>query len=112
MKTLLSELRPALHTMSSTQPQVRDPNLVEQDGDKSWRLQRLQYIESQTRRLHENVRGLELGPKGEVRDGEWQERGRRVGRAEVENLERVLGIVGNGNPEGQAEGQGEEMDES
>lgn len=60
---------------------------------KSWRKERLEYIESQTRRVQENVRGLELGKKGEMRDGEWQEQGRRVGRREVDALERVVSLV-------------------
>lgn len=42
-----------------------------------------------------------------MRDGEWQEEGRRVGRGEVEALERVLGLVNGG---GGKEGEG--MDES
>lgn len=110
MKALLSELRPALHTLSSPHSPASfypDPNLSNEGREdaKSWRRQRVEYVESQTRRLHENVRGLELGPQGAVRDGEWQEEGRRVGRAEVEALERVVGLVGGGGV------GGEEMDE-
>ncbi len=106
MKALLADLRPALAALSSRQPeqqqQQRDAAAVEEEMDKkSFRLQRVEYVESQTRRLHENVRGLELGPMGEVRDGEWQERGRRVGWGEVEALERVMGMIA-----------GEGMDES
>jgi kinetochore protein Mis12/MTW1 len=104
MKALLADLRPALKTLSSPHAHAPDPNLsaAGQGDGKSWREQRLEYVELQTRRLHENVRGLELGPQGAVRDGEWQEEGRRVGRVEVEALERVVGFVG---------GNGEEMDE-
>jgi kinetochore protein Mis12/MTW1 len=115
MKSLLSDLRPSLHTLSSPLPTLTsDPNLASSDPATSsslgpgttWRQQRLEYIETQTRRLHENVRGLELGPQGAVRDGEWQEEGRRVGMGEVEALERVVGLIGGG--EGRT---GNEMDE-
>jgi kinetochore protein Mis12/MTW1 len=92
MKSLLADLRPSLRTLSSPLSSAPDPNLA--TGEKSWRRERLEYVESQTRRLHENVRGLELGPQGAVRDGEWQEEGRRVGRGEVDALERVVGLVG------------------
>jgi kinetochore protein Mis12/MTW1 len=107
MKALLADLRPALITLSSPQSRAPNPNLsaAGQEDEQSWREYRLEYVESQTRRLHENVRGLELGSQGQVRDGEWQEEGRRVGRGEVEALERVVGMVG-GNG-----GEGEEMDE-
>jgi kinetochore protein Mis12/MTW1 len=113
LKALLAELRPAMKTLSSP-PAARDPNIAETDEEgnenrkKSWRQQRLEYIETQTRKFHEGVRGLELGPQGEVRDGEWQDRGRRVGVAEVEALERVVALIG--GKEGEEE-QEEEMDE-
>jgi kinetochore protein Mis12/MTW1 len=101
MKSLLADLRPAMYTLSSPASHAPDPNLAVQE--KTWRRERLEYVESQTRRALENVRGLELGAQGAVRDGEWQQEGRRVGRREVEALERVVGLVG-GNG-------GEEMDE-
>jgi kinetochore protein Mis12/MTW1 len=98
MKSLLADLRPALRSLSSPQSHAPDPNLAAEE--KGWRKERLEYVESQTRRLHENVRGLELGPQGAVRDGEWQEEGRRVGRWEVDALERVVGLVsGSGEEE-------------
>jgi kinetochore protein Mis12/MTW1 len=102
MKSLLADLRPALKALSSPQSHAPNPNLSAsgQEDEKSWRQQRLEYVESQTRRLHENVRGLELGPQGQVRDGEWQQEGRRVGRWEVEALERVVGLVGGNGAEG------------
>jgi len=53
----------------------------------------------------ENVRGLELGEMGEVRDGEWQGEGRKLGKGEVDDLERVVGLVGDN-------GGGDAMDES
>ena len=97
MRSLLADLRPALKTLSSPLVStIRDPNLAASGASagESWRRERLEYVEAQTRRLHENVRGLELGPQGAVRDGEWQEEGRRVGRWEVEALEKVVGLVG------------------
>jgi kinetochore protein Mis12/MTW1 len=98
MKALLADLRPALRTLSGplSPSSAENPNLsaAGQEDEKSWRRQRLEYVEAQTRKLHENVRGLELGVQGRVRDGEWQEEGRRVGRGEVEALERVVGLVG------------------
>jgi len=92
-----------MKTLASPPP-TRDPNLVENGADRTWRKQRLEYVESQTRRFHENIRGLELGDQGEVRDGEWQEQGRRITRDEVEALERVVAMV-NGNE------RGDEMDD-
>jgi len=53
----------------------------------------MEYIEKQTKRHLEKKRGLELGPQGEVMDGEWQGGGRALGRGEVENLEKVMGVV-------------------
>lgn len=97
MKALLADLRPALRALSGplSASSAGNPNLsaAGQGDEKSWRRQRLEYVEAQTRKLHENVRGLELGVQGRVRDGEWQEGGRRVGRGEVEALERVVGLV-------------------
>lgn len=82
-----------------------DPNLVENEKEKSWRRQRVEYIESQSRRHLENVGGLELGRNGEVRDGEWQGEGRRLGKGEVVDLERVVAMMG-----GNVGSIGEEME--
>jgi kinetochore protein Mis12/MTW1 len=71
-------------------------------GTKSWRRERLEYIEGATRRHLETVHGLELGKDGEVRDGEWQGEGRRLARGEVEGLENVVSMLGGGS-----EGEGE-----
>jgi kinetochore protein Mis12/MTW1 len=104
LKALLAELRPQMKTLA--QPLTsRDPNLNETADHKSWRRERLEYVESQTRRLQVNARGLELGPQGEVRDGEWQEQGRRLAKGEVDALERIVAMVGE-----KADGD-EEMDE-
>ncbi|KAI1467029.1 Mis12 protein-domain-containing protein [Daldinia caldariorum] len=76
------------------------------DGRKSWRRERLEYVEGATRRYLETVEGLELGRHGEVRDGEWQGAGRNLARDEVGGLEGVVGLLGGGVEEGQGqEGQ-------
>ncbi|OTA89662.1 hypothetical protein M434DRAFT_398475 [Hypoxylon sp. CO27-5] len=67
-------------------------------GKKSWRRERLEYVEGATRRYLERVEGLELGKYGEVRDGEWQGEGRNLARDEVGGLEQVITILG-GEPE-------------
>ncbi|KAM3460644.1 hypothetical protein NHJ6243_005700 [Beauveria neobassiana] len=63
------------------------------DG-KSWRRERAEYIETASRRYLETVAGVELGPAGEVRDGEWQGPGRGLARDEVEGLEAVAAALG------------------
>ena len=65
------------------------------DGEqnKSWRRERVEYIEKQKRR-HLESRGVELEENGEVRDGEWQGGGRKLGKGEVEELERVVRLMG------------------
>lgn len=105
MRALLSELRPQMKTLAA--PQLpNDPNLAErgEEGEPSWRRQRLEHVETLTKRFLVNERGLELGPQGEVRDGEWQEKGRRITRGEVEALEKVVSMISE-------EGRGDEMDE-
>ncbi|OTA00404.1 hypothetical protein A9Z42_0088580 [Trichoderma parareesei] len=68
-----------------------------------WRRERAEYIESSTRKYLETVVGLELGPEGEVRDGEWQGEGRGLSKGEVEGLEKVAAMLG-------GEGGGERKD--
>ncbi|KAI0382863.1 Mis12 protein-domain-containing protein [Hypomontagnella monticulosa] len=63
---------------------------------KSWRRERLEYVEGATRRYLENVEGLELGRHGEVRDGEWQGGGRNLEGGEVGGVESVVAILGGG----------------
>ncbi|KAM3529118.1 hypothetical protein MY4038_005584 [Beauveria bassiana] len=67
------------------------------DG-KSWRRERAEYIETASRRYLETVAGVELGPAGEVRDGEWQGPGRGLARDEVEGLEAVVAALGAQQP--------------
>lgn len=115
LRSLSASLRSLLPALS--QPTLPTPD-SEPEGDetqkkkkKPFRLQRLEYIETATRKHLEQVRGLELGVNGELRDGggaEWvgdvgsevtgdgEERikRRRVEREEVEALEGVLGSLG------------------
>jgi kinetochore protein Mis12/MTW1 len=73
-----------------------DEEEEEEDGKgrKSWRRERLEYVETATKKHLENVRGLELGKDGEVRDGEWDGGGRSLATGEVESLERAVGLLG------------------
>ncbi|KAF4632389.1 hypothetical protein G7Y89_g5739 [Cudoniella acicularis] len=100
LKALLNNLGPRLKELSNDSGKQ---GLIGEE-EKSWRRQRLEFIEKETRKHLENVRGLELGEMGEVRDGEWQGEGRKLGKQEVEDLERVVGVVGSGS-------SGEPMDE-
>jgi kinetochore protein Mis12/MTW1 len=69
---------------------------------RSWRRERVEYVETATRRHLETVHGLELGEHGEVRDGEWQGPGRNLARGEVEGLERIVAILGGEGGDGAA----------
>ena len=101
LKALLQNLKHRLDELANDNGKE---GLVGEE-EKSWEKERLEFVEKEARRHLENVRGLELGEMGEVRDGEWQGEGRKLGKGEVEDLEKVVGLVG-GNGEGNA------MDES
>jgi kinetochore protein Mis12/MTW1 len=110
----LSQLQ-ALRALSTSLRSVM-PDLAEgaergaaEAGRAGWRKERLEYVEGAARKHLENVRGLELGKNGEVRDGEWQGEGRNLTKGEVEGLEKVVTILGPG-PESSS--KGDEMDES
>ncbi|RFU35741.1 hypothetical protein B7463_g609, partial [Scytalidium lignicola] len=105
LKSLLARLKPRLQELANAN---RKAVLAGQE-EKSWRKERLEFIETQTRKHLENVRGLELGEMGEVRDGEWQGEGRKLGRDEVDDLERVVAMVG-GSEEGEGENEGGDRD--
>ncbi|KAH6719771.1 Mis12 protein-domain-containing protein [Leptodontidium sp. MPI-SDFR-AT-0119] len=94
LKSLLENLKPRLGELANGGGKE---GLVGEE-EKSWRRERLEFVERETKRHLENVRGLELGEMGEVRDGEWQGEGRKLGKGEVEDLERVVGMVGGGDP--------------
>lgn len=94
LKSLLEHLGPRLGALRDGHGS-RTEDMVGLEG-KSWRRERLEFVEKETRRHLETVRGLELGEMGEVRDGEWQGEGRKLGKGEVEDLERVVDMVGGG----------------
>lgn len=98
LESILDDLGPRLEKLANGDGKE---GLVGED-QKTWRRERLEFVEKETRRHLENVRGLELGEQGEVRDGEWQGEGRKLGKGEVEDLERVVAMVGSG--------QGDPMD--
>jgi kinetochore protein Mis12/MTW1 len=105
LKHILEDLQPRLEALQAGQ---------EGNNAKSeWRKERAAFIEKETKRHLEDVRGLELGEQGSVRDGEWQGEGRKVGMEEVEALERVVGLFGDGKgKETRKENDGDRMDES
>ncbi|CZT08981.1 hypothetical protein WAI453_001418 [Rhynchosporium graminicola] len=94
LKSLLENLKPRLGELADGGGKE---GLVGEE-EKSWRRERLEFVEKETRRHLEHVRGLELGDMGEVRDGEWQGEGRKLGKGEVEDLGRVVGMVDGGDP--------------
>ncbi|KAF4984562.1 hypothetical protein FZEAL_296 [Fusarium zealandicum] len=85
-------------------------------GSRTWRRDRVDYVEGASRKYLETSRGLELGAQGEVRDGEWQGEGRKVTRGDVEGLEHVVSMLGNKSGQTKEEGtdddEEEAMDES
>ncbi|CAG8971308.1 hypothetical protein HYALB_00001475 [Hymenoscyphus albidus] len=89
LKALLANLQPRLEKLTNGNGKE---GLVGEE-EKSWRKGRLEFVEKETRKHLENVRGLELDGMGEVRDGEWQGEGRKIGKQEVEDLEKVVGMV-------------------
>ncbi|RYP32072.1 hypothetical protein DL767_005426 [Monosporascus sp. MG133] len=118
LRTLAPDLAPApgrdppsSPSSSSSSASMADDG--DGDGDKknrrkkSWRRERLEYVEGAARRHLESVQGLELGRRGEVRDGEWQGAGRSLARGEVEGLERIVSLLGGGGGGGGGAGVGE-----
>lgn len=101
LKALLADLGPRVEGLVGG---GGDGGALVGEEEKSWRRERVEFVEREARRHLESVRGLELGEMGEVRDGEWQGEGRKLGKQEVEDLERVVGIVA-------GEDAGEPMDE-
>ncbi|KAI0115171.1 Mis12 protein-domain-containing protein [Daldinia grandis] len=90
-----------------------DDESKDKDKDKerkSWRRERLEYIEGATRRYLETVEGLELGRHGEVRDGEWQGAGRGLARDEVGGLEGVITLLGGEEEEEEQEEERREQE--
>jgi kinetochore protein Mis12/MTW1 len=106
----LRELSTALRGVMASLAEGGGEDDEEEDGKKSWRRERLEYVETATRKHLENVRGLELGENGEVRDGEWEGGGPSLEKGEVESLERVIGKLGGSRQE--QEQEQDRMDES
>ena len=104
LRALSESLRTILPDLG---PEDTEPS-TDSDGKKTWRRERAEYIEGSTRKYLENARGLELGAQGEVRDGEWQSEGRKFTRGEVEGLEQVVSMLGNGSEERGKDGDGDE----
>ncbi|KAI2464985.1 Mis12 protein-domain-containing protein [Annulohypoxylon bovei var. microspora] len=100
LSTSLRNLAPDLRPPASSNAAASNPEAMDVDTDdkrgKTWRRERLEYVEGATRRYLENVEGLELGRHGEVRDGEWQGEGRGLARDEVGGLEAVVTLLGGG----------------
>ncbi|KAL7959157.1 Mis12 domain-containing protein [Trichoderma compactum] len=94
----LRELLPGLGDASVT-------DAAAAEAAASWRRERAEYIETSSRKYLETVVGLELGPEGEVRDGEWQGEGRGLSKGEVEGLEKVAAMLG-----GRDGGGGDDVD--
>ncbi|KAH7140642.1 Mis12 protein-domain-containing protein [Dactylonectria macrodidyma] len=114
LRALSSSLRTLLPDLGPEDAKTTDLDST----PRTWRRDRVEYVEAASRKYLEDSRGLELGEQGEVRDGEWQGEGRKVTRNDVESLEQVASMLGKGKP-GQSsqqdagtQGGGEAMDES
>ncbi|KPM39631.1 hypothetical protein AK830_g6911 [Neonectria ditissima] len=109
LRTLLPDLGPA--------PDDDDDAAA---APRTWRRDRVEYVEAASRKYLESSRGLELGAQGDVRDGEWQGEGRKVTRNDVEGLENVAAMLSKDTPaqashqgpNGNGIGADEAMDES
>ncbi|OLN85783.1 Kinetochore-associated protein MTW1 [Colletotrichum chlorophyti] len=110
----LQALRALSTSLRNIMPDLKDPSIVEDGAErnKSWRRERMEYVESATRKHLEHVRGMELGKDGEVRDGEWQGEGRKFAMEEVEGLERLAATLGAGSGESKEQNDPDAMDES
>lgn len=104
----MQALRALSTSLSNILPDLKSHNVYNSaDADseeggtlkrKTWRKERMEYVEGATRRHLESVRGLELSRNGGVRDGEWQGEGRRLAGGEVGALEAVVETLGTGGP--------------
>ncbi|KAH8123054.1 hypothetical protein ACSS6W_008278 [Trichoderma asperelloides] len=93
----LQSLRALSGSLRKLLPELSTPGdaMTEKEtaSSTSWRRERAEYIESSSRKYLETVAGVELGPRGEVRDGEWQGEGRGLSKGEVEGLEKVAALL-------------------
>lgn len=93
----LRKLLPELSVPGDNDAAASSTTEKENTSSTSWRRERAEYIESSSRKYLETVTGLELGPRGEVRDGEWQGEGRGLNKGEVEGLEKVAAMLETGD---------------
>ncbi|PNP75072.1 hypothetical protein FNYG_11560 [Fusarium nygamai] len=104
LRTLLPDLGP-----TDADTSMEDAS----SSSRTWRRERVEYVEGASRKYLETARGLELGDQGEVRDGEWQGEGRKITRSDVEGLEQVAAMLGQKSTTAdEASGDGEPMDQS
>ncbi|KAF4496352.1 MTW1 Determining metaphase spindle length [Fusarium agapanthi] len=104
LRTLLPDLGP-----TDADTSMEDAS----SSSRTWRRERVEYVEGASRKYLETSRGLELGDQGEVRDGEWQGEGRKITRSDVEGLEQVAGMLGQKSTTvDEASGEGEAMAQS
>ncbi|KAH7163943.1 Mis12 protein-domain-containing protein [Fusarium sp. MPI-SDFR-AT-0072] len=104
LRTLLPDLGP-----TDADTSMEDAS----SSSRTWRRERVEYVEGASRKYLETARGLELGDQGEVRDGEWQGEGRKITRSDVEGLEQVAAMLGQkSTTTGETSGEGEPMDQS
>ncbi|KAG4280738.1 hypothetical protein FPRO04_05452 [Fusarium proliferatum] len=104
LRTLLPDLGP-----TDADTSMEDAS----SSSRTWRRERVEYVEGASRKYLETARGLELGDQGEVRDGEWQGEGRKITRSDVEGLEQVAAMLGQkSTTTDEASGEGEPMDQS
>ncbi|CVL01932.1 related to MTW1 Determining metaphase spindle length [Fusarium mangiferae] len=104
LRTLLPDLGP-----TDADTSMEDAS----SSSRTWRRERVEYVEGASRKYLETARGLELGDQGDVRDGEWQGEGRKITRSDVEGLEQVAAILGQkSTTTDEASGEGEPMDQS
>ncbi|KAF5672378.1 hypothetical protein FDENT_10568 [Fusarium denticulatum] len=104
LRTLLPDLGP-----TDADTSMEDAS----SSSRTWRRERVEYVEGASRKYLETARGLELGDQGEVRDGEWQGEGRKITRSDVEGLEQVATMLGQKSTTAdEASGEGEPMDQS
>lgn len=89
----LQSLRDLSTSLKSLLPNLGAEEAGDDAGDeKTWRRERVEYVEGASKKLLESS-GVELGPAGEVRDGEWQGAGRGLTREEVEGLEGAVSAL-------------------
>ncbi|KAI2630496.1 Mis12 protein-domain-containing protein [Xylaria nigripes] len=93
----LSNLTPDLKGLSASGTHSEDDEESGTRGPRSWRRERVEYVETATRRHLEIIHGLELGKQGEVRDGEWQGSGPNLAKGGVEGLQRVISLIQDGD---------------